>query len=572
MYHGSMSLMLLLLFSTPFLMHVVIGGEGYWVAATGAAAFTALCLQSGKKGLALRLSSVDVVLAVCLGYMLLNLHRPVNVVLCIELLTLTGIWAALRQQEARRFRWWAAVGMALSASLQALVALLQYAGVLGSRHPEFLVTGTFGNPGPLGGYLAMGFAISWPLLFGRTGRSGWQKGGLLLGGTLLTAALVVAGSRAAWLAVGLAICVFHLRSLTGKKRSAWLLLSGLGILAVGAALMLYTYRPASADARLRIWSVCGTMVAEAPWTGQGTGGFAATYMPAQTATLSGASTEERRMADDVTVAFNETLGTLCEQGLVGLLLAACFIASAGRNLWRNFRRDGRNVFFFPFIALLVFAQFSYPLSVWSLCAPFFALSAVGQDRGRQQISLRYGRPIVIGLSAAACLVFVLATVSRLDAYRRLEGYCRLEEPPVSVADCSGTVWWLRHDPALLAAHAEAQVMVGDEETAITTIGRLLEYTDKTHWHISLGDAYAEAGKKESADRCYATAHAMRPGLMEPLFARLQLWREEDPERALSQAVALIKAQPKKENKRTRAMKAEASRFIDRYRYRPLTKD
>lgn len=569
-HQGLTGLLLLLLFAAPMLMRCISGGEGYLVAATGLVAFASLLLPVTNAGghadrpatAALRLTAVDVAFLLCLGYMSLNLHRPIDTGLCAELLTITGLWGALRRPAAHRFRRWVAVGMVLSAVVQAFVALLQYAGALPSLHPDFAATGTFGNPGPLGGYLAMGLATLWPRVASGSGLNKWQRSALAASALLLVVGLAVADSRAAWLAAALALSVYYLRNPMGRKRVAWPLLCGMAVLAVSATLALHSYRPASADARLRVWDVCWRMVAEAPWTGQGTGGFATAYMPAQTAAIATAPEERRRAADDVTAAFNDTLGTLCEQGILGLLLAGGFIVTAGRSLWRHFRTDARVTSFFPFLTLLVFAQFSYPLSVWSLCAPFFALTAAGLADGRR-VTIPYGRIVVSCLSAVAVLLLASGLALRVDAFRQLSRYCRMETAQFPAAGCPATAWLVRHDPVLLAASAKAQQMTENGPAAILTLRRLLEYTDETHLHIALGDAYAETGRYGAADSCYAKARAMRPGLVTPAFARFQLWKDEDPLRARRLATAVADMRPQKENSKARAMKAEAKRYLDR---------
>lgn len=98
--------------------------------------------------------------------------------------------------------------MVLSAVVQALVALMQYAGALPSLHPDFAATGTFGNPGPLGGYLAIGLATLWPRVASGSGLNKWQRSALAASALLLVAGLAVADSRAAWLAAALALSVY----------------------------------------------------------------------------------------------------------------------------------------------------------------------------------------------------------------------------------------------------------------------------------------------------------------------------------------------------------------------------
>ena len=61
--------------------------------------------------------------------------------------------------------WW----MIVAGLGQSVIGLLQGFGVLKSFHSEFALTGTFGNPGPFGGYLSVVIALlfSYVLSFGK---------------------------------------------------------------------------------------------------------------------------------------------------------------------------------------------------------------------------------------------------------------------------------------------------------------------------------------------------------------------------------------------------------------------
>lgn len=116
-HQGLTGLLLLLLFAAPLLMRCVSGGEGYLVAATGIIAFASLLLPVTNAGghadrpatAALRLTAVDVAFLLCLGYMSLNLHRPIDTGLCAELLTIAGLWGHCddrpRDASAAGWRW-----------------------------------------------------------------------------------------------------------------------------------------------------------------------------------------------------------------------------------------------------------------------------------------------------------------------------------------------------------------------------------------------------------------------------------------------------------------------------------
>ncbi|MCD8186605.1 MAG: hypothetical protein LUD68_09270, partial [Rikenellaceae bacterium] len=91
------------------------------------------------------------------------------------------------------------VFLVLSGSIQSLIALRQWFGWFGSNHAYFEITGSFGNPGQLGGYLAVCVVVCGGLFV-------QVKGSLKFRFTVLTAAVLIGlalllfGSRAGWMA------------------------------------------------------------------------------------------------------------------------------------------------------------------------------------------------------------------------------------------------------------------------------------------------------------------------------------------------------------------------------------
>ena len=135
------------------------------------------------------------------------------------------------------------------------------------------------------------------------------------------------------------------------------MLFAMGFPAVG--MLLYGYRPDSADARILVWRVCGEVVSQYPFVGVGTGRFAAYYMPAQAKYLMTATETTRRCSSDNPFAYNETLTVLCEQGIAGLLCVTVFWVFVVRGLKSSYQSDNKSVFLFPVVSLLVFSQLSF---------------------------------------------------------------------------------------------------------------------------------------------------------------------------------------------------------------------
>ncbi|MDR2129624.1 MAG: hypothetical protein LBP56_00405 [Odoribacteraceae bacterium] len=108
--------------------------------------------------------------------------------------------------------------IAWSGVLQSVIAIGQATGVLEGNHSLFTVTGSFRNPGQLGGYLAVTGTVAWYLLInGKRDRRGqWARDFSIFAITLV--GLILADSRAGGLAAcgGIAFC--HARSIVGWIR------------------------------------------------------------------------------------------------------------------------------------------------------------------------------------------------------------------------------------------------------------------------------------------------------------------------------------------------------------------
>lgn len=134
----------------------------------------------------------------------------------------------------------------ITCTLQAIIALLQFMGMVESGHPLFHVTGCFWNPSQLGGFIACFFP-----LFVNEWLTRRYPPGYWLGLLPLVCSLILSDSRAAWFACVMGVLYVLPFKFKGKLQ-AGLVTSGLVLVSVG----LYFYRPVSALGRLYVWWIC----------------------------------------------------------------------------------------------------------------------------------------------------------------------------------------------------------------------------------------------------------------------------------------------------------------------------
>ena len=288
----------------------------------------------------------------------------------------------------------------LTAGIEAFRGLEQLYGYRTSSHHLFRLTGSFYNPGPYSGYLAivLPVALGFMLRIGKQKRHSWWHYTTVLYAVswsvfvLILLVLPAGMSRSAWLAGGIAcgwILKGELKKLSpllwrgvrgevcppfrglGGRLGGRLLLLCLFVVLLGG---LYMMKKDSANGRLLMWKVTAQGIIHQPVTGTGLGGFPAAYAGEQADYFASgdASQTEKLVAGCPEYAFNEYLQIGLEQGIAGLV---CFV------LWLiySFYYGVKNRRFGAaggILAFTVFAFSSYPLQLPSFWVLLLILSAV----------------------------------------------------------------------------------------------------------------------------------------------------------------------------------------------------
>lgn len=252
---------------------------------------------------------------------------------------------------------------------EAILGLRQLYGFATSGHSMYALTGSFFNPGPYSGYLAMILPVclyQWLVCGRRGGRV--VAGGVML---LILCVLPAGMSRSAWLAAGVScLCVYawHM-DWTDKFRLLWqqqrqrvvmVVVGGFCVLLL-AGYLLFVLKPDSARGRLFMWKITCRAIAEKPLTGYGIHNFAAAYGNAQETYFAAGDYEpwEERVAGSPEYAFNEYLQVAVE---LGIPLAVCLLVVVVLCLYRGVRK-GRYGICGAILSLMIFFFSSYPLQL-----------------------------------------------------------------------------------------------------------------------------------------------------------------------------------------------------------------
>lgn len=251
-------------------------------------------------------------------------------------------------------------GIIVLGMVEVIIVIFQKNHWLNSFHPDFNVTGTFSNPGPLGGFLGVTITIIVGLYL--TKKSLIPKWALFTIFILLCFILLLTDSRAGWLSTlfGMATLCFLFKK---KKVKSFVLIknASLFLFMILFIISIYYHKKDSADGRLLIWRISTEMIADAPLAGHGIGTFENKYMYYQAQYFeSHPYSKYEKLADNIVYPYNEFLRIGVEQGIIGIILILCIIVS----IFKYTSKEKYNkVYLGGFVSLLIFSMFSYSFNV-----------------------------------------------------------------------------------------------------------------------------------------------------------------------------------------------------------------
>lgn len=335
---------------------------------------------------------------------------PAGAVRYDELLQAAMLYAALRIIYTAERRTMTVLLMLLCGFgiCEAWTGIRQIYGFACSNHSLFRVTGTFFNPGPYAGFVAVagicGVAciVRRQNLAARVFRS-WsvlrrQRPAVLIlgvapyllgwGAAILAAVVLPSTMSRAGLIAAIAGCVALLLREFGFGRRLrracrvnplrTVLFSAIALLLLGgAATGAYFLKRPSADGRLLMWKIDARIMLRHPLCGVGPGNFAGAFGKEQAAYFAAKERPEKetQVAGCPESGFNEYLQFGAETGIGGFVLLLLMTGTALLSLIRRGNPLG-----YGLLAAAVFACFSYPWSVLPLRLLFVLLLAATQAR------------------------------------------------------------------------------------------------------------------------------------------------------------------------------------------------
>ena len=433
-------------------------------------------------------------------------------------------------------------GFVLWGLVESVAAVFQQIGLLESNHRAFDVTGTFGNPGPLGGLLGMAGVLALGMACGRWKWSGKPATWAVLSLAVILCGLSLSGSRAGWMGILAGVGVLCGSAFHFSRRTYIIGVPVLCLCAVG----LYFLKPASADGRLLIWYNTLVMWADNPLFGTGTGGWLANYMHFQADFfVLHPLSSWGMLADNAVCPYNEFLHIAAEQGLLGLVLVGWMLCEWLRYpsvTWEDTCLKGM------LAAFLAFAFFSYPLDVFPLTLAFAAMAGMMRNRPLKVFRL----PSRVKYALGGVGLFAVLSVS-LWSYRiykdalsdwSLFPFFRYNPEVMDI--CAQTGRFREHAP-----QRELELL---EETA-----RIIPMVET---YCAMGRIHEKKGDYGRAEACYREAADMIPSRIIAKYRLFNLYLlKKDSISASSVGRDLLNQPLKMESTKTLRIKGEVIRFF-----------
>lgn len=475
------------------------------------------------------------------------------------------------------------IGLLVWGLVEAIWGLGQLYNYFPAKHALFKTTGSFLNPGPYGGFIALIFPlVLYYWLFYRY-KNKLISYLFLFAGAVCLMVFPATLSRTAWIAaiVGCLVVLLSDTRIIVKLRVFWerrkkQCILGAAVLCVFLTAVvygIYHLKKGSADGRLFMWKITALAIQDSPIKGTGLGGFPTAYAKAQMEYFkSGKANEtENLVAGSPEYAFNEYLQVFLEQGLFGfilfLLLSFLIIKSGIQN--KQIGAIG------GFITLSVFAFASYPYQLWQFPIVWVILGTVCTASSGSQKARTYRSgwkktiPVVL-LLGVLCSTSVMCASRQKIFYQAKKEWKKLQplytvKAYESVADNYTKLYpTLDHDLKFIFEYGIVLNAIRQREKANSIFSRGLQRSCDPMFYNVKGRNYHEMGEYSKAENCYINSTWLLPERIYPYYLLTKLYADSanyQPVKMYRAAVVVLEKEPKVHSLAIREMRTEVKKIL-----------
>ncbi|MBO7478806.1 MAG: hypothetical protein J6U04_12850 [Salinivirgaceae bacterium] len=527
----------------------------------------------------IKLSLVDLLMVLLFGMFWMSYLRHPSAVANVEfykIATIAFVYPIGRiviTQSPKHIEWLLLLITAGWCCCEAVLGLMQIFGSRTSNHFLFACTGTFFNPGPFGGFLAVCLSLL-AATFTVTKSKIWYY---VAGATIFVLVIILPStmSRSGLLGLGcsLVVLAFSVDKYRNFIKKYWYVILMAFIVAGTGA---YMFKKNSADGRMFMNKISLQAMLGNGLTGSGLGTYTGVYGKQQydyfakqiqinddgDIDISAVSEKERLTCDCPDRAFNEYLGMGVESGPIAMLLVVSVIVVSVVNLLRR-----KSPFAYGLITLAIFAIFSYPFDIPEfqiMLGVFLAFGGTVDGKGSTLGT-------AIGIVSIASLSLLFVNQSSLQRTRtwtekkwaKTDYWYRQGHYDYVVEDGDTLMPQLMHDYRFLFAYGQSLNHEGfyAKSDSVLMLGTAIS-SDPMFWNMMGNNSFAQGRYREAEER-YHHAFLMVPNRLYPLCLLAKLYHAEGDTAKFLNAAAMVNSfKAKVESANTERLRKEINDIIN----------